>query len=187
MHPSLIAQASQRHATRRNNTHFQSRHRDIQRARARWNPAYLANVVVFKISDEFKLMLGEETNAENVIMATQGEHIRHRRRADSRRVIAGIPHALSNVDFLGLYQNKTNQYTIIGRSPCRGKQILVGIKFVPASRADSGKDEAWIETARFVRDSDLQRMLRKHEIKPTAVWRLRSQIREPVSPSCHST
>lgn len=163
--PSLLAQATRVQIRRRSMDYYRIEHRFLQRkASATWNPAFSAKVAIFKISEEFKSVLGVTSSAENIMLDKQGEHIRFRHRVDSRRIIASIPHALSNIRYLGGIRRLV-KYPLVGRTSY-GKQLFVVPKFIPASQSRCGIDEAWIDTAHFVSDSKVTQMLRNRKIRP---------------------
>ena len=85
------------------------------------------------------------SQAEDLLLAAHGAHIRARRPKLSAEIISGIPEALVHTTHVGSTPGEQHLRHIVGKSNM-GKKLLVALKFVPAKRASTGKDEAWVDT-----------------------------------------
>lgn len=124
-----------------------------------------ANLVVATLAPDLLRLLGVDTHAEKLMLKTQGEHIRSRREHQAVALITAIPNALIDVKYYGRRIGGENVYSVVGEAGL-GKLVLVGIKFVPARRARSGSDEAWVTTVHFLREKELRRLLRDGRVQP---------------------
>lgn len=167
MHPSLIRQAysANQIATRMQFDSYRRRHNLIQdyNRRQQFIPAYVANVIIYKLDNEIKTMLGISSTAIDLILPTQGKHIRERRGKEAKQIISSIAKALEEIKYYGRRLDE-KVHTVIGTH--KGRLLLVGIKFIPAEKAKSGMDEALITTSYFLNEKRLKEMLNKNNVKP---------------------
>lgn len=124
-----------------------------------------AHVQVGKLSVELLSTLGVSSKANWLLLSVQGQHIRERRKHEAQVIVMTIPAALDQLKYHGRRKGVGNVHTVVGRSGL-GRYLLVGIKFVPARRARSSQDEAWVTTAYFVRQKELKRQLKNGELRP---------------------
>ncbi len=136
----------------------------IQRAYSGWDPAFVAHVVVAQLSDELAALLGVSTLAKQILAPLQGKHIREQRPAEAQAIIASIRDALSHITYYGSRQDLP-EHTLVGELH-NNRRLLVGIKFIPAIRASSNKDEALITTAHYLSQAKLQQKLDNGQLFP---------------------
>jgi hypothetical protein len=125
-----------------------------------------SDLVAFVLTSVFLSLIDVSSEAVDVRIAVQAEHLWKRRRREARLIIDAIPEAMARIKYIG-YRHAVGRIvrTVIGE--CLDHQLLCCIiKFVPARSARSGKDEAWMLTSYFVRQSELSRLLRRQDVRP---------------------
>ena len=122
-------------------------------------------VAIFELSPLLLAIIGVNSRATHILLDRQGEHIRQRRAREATNIIDGIPEALSKIEFYGRHDPKKNNYTLIGRNAI-GKLLLVGVKFITHHLTHPKQDEVWINTAYFIREPELRRLLNNGRIRP---------------------
>jgi hypothetical protein len=127
--------------------------------------ALCADLVVLKLYSQFLSIFGVITEACDIRLRNQGRHIHIRRTREAHLIIEAIPQALTHVKYVGRRYPDKHIYTAVGKSESR-YLLLVGIEFVRAESAPSGKDEAWVTTAYFLKEPELRRQLRKQVLRP---------------------
>ena len=152
--------------------HFHQQHHNViaanmQAARQRQNHMLVlrADLQVMKLSADLLSALSVTSSAEHLMFSVQGLHIREKRKHEAQAIIAAIPRALEELNYCGLRDAEKQIHTAVGHHGLGG-YLLVGIKFIPASRARSKRDEAWVTTAYFLGSSELRRLLRREKLNP---------------------
>ena len=154
-------------AVRVHHQHFSTISANLLSARLRQSHSFTlhAHLQVSNLTLELLSALGVTTAAQHLLLSVQGEHIRKRRKSEAQAIIAAIPHALEHLRFIGRRSAEKEVHIVVGQRRV-GRTLLVGIKFVPANRARSDRDEAWVTTAYFVRDAEVRRLLRNGQLRP---------------------
>jgi hypothetical protein len=127
--------------------------------------ALRADIVVMTLTEHFQAILGVTTSADNLVLPVQGQHIRTSRGREAHVIIDAIPQALARIKYLGQRQPDNIERMAVGEYKL-GRLLLVGVRFLPAERARSKRDEAVVTTAYFLRNSELRRLLRRGQLRP---------------------
>lgn len=122
-------------------------------------------LLVAKISAALLGVIDVATGAEDLLFAAQGDHIRQKSKRDAEAVLKALPEALGNVKYVGRTPGKPNWRHVVG-SAAVGKLVFVALKFLPAEKSYTGKDEAWITTAYFIGEREVRRRLGRNKIFP---------------------
>jgi hypothetical protein len=128
---------------------------------AEWSPAFVSHVVVGNAA-ALAAELRVRTSAQQLVLPTQGRHIRLGKR-DSRAIIAALPAALESLRYRG-YRKAKDEPTAVGLCGY-GRMPLVGVVFVGA-RDPSQNDEARITTAHFIGQQALDKKVRNGQLTP---------------------
>ena len=98
----------------------------VLRQNSRNVAALFADILVMKLTPELLSTLGVATQAENLLISAQGDHLRRRRKHEALAIIEAIPRALTRMTYHGLRDNSTQTHTVVGEHKLGG---LLAIKF----------------------------------------------------------
>lgn len=134
----------------------------LARTRAHYVAVFHANILVLELTPEFLAALGASSTAKHLLLSAQGAHIRThpQHKHEAQEIIQTLPVALKHLRYVGRHD-----HVAVGESSM-GRLLYVPIKFVPALRARTGQDEAWVGTAYFIRDADIRRLLQRRKLRP---------------------
>jgi hypothetical protein len=126
-----------------------------------------ADTFLMKLSPDFLSLFGVDCTADSLVIPKGGKHIRAQRPRDAEEIIPGILGALTNVKYVSERRNRKGEmeYGVIGEHR-PGRLLFVPIKFVPARRAASGKDEAWVPTSYIINERRVRGLLQKGQLRP---------------------
>jgi hypothetical protein len=126
-----------------------------------------ADTFLMKLTGEFLSLFGIDSTADGLVIPKGGRHIRVQHPRDAEEIIPGILRALTNVKYVSERRNRKGQmeYGVIGEHR-PGRLLFVPIKFVPARRAASGKDEAWVPTSYIINERRVRGLLQKGQLRP---------------------
>lgn len=127
-----------------------------------------SDLVAFTLTSDFLSLVDVASEAVDVRISVQAEHLWKRREREARSIIDAIPEAMARIKYVGRRDaNGRIVRTVIGE--CSGRKFLrCIIKFVPAKLARSGRDEALMLTAYFVGQTELARLLRRRDVRPVS-------------------
>jgi len=126
-----------------------------------------ADTFLMKLSPDFLSLFSVDCTADGLVIPKGGKHIRAQRPRDAEEIIPGLLRALANVKYVSERRNRKGEieYGAIGELR-PGRLLFVLVKFVPARRAASGKDEAWVPTSYIVDAKEVRRLLRRGQLRP---------------------
>jgi hypothetical protein len=128
-----------------------------------WNPANVADVLTGEDAHQLAAAAGLRTHQRHFRLKVQGREIRMKRsNARAREVIAFMPEALRNPEYIGR-RSQPNQFCFVGRCGT-GEYLLIAAKLVGAHRAATRVDELIVSTAHFVHESEVQRKIRNGQL-----------------------
>jgi len=126
-----------------------------------------ADAVVMKLTKEFLSLFRVASAAVYLVLPKGGKHIREHHPLDAQEILAGISHALMRIKYVSKRRNKHGKLErgVVGEHRPDGL-LFVAVKFVPARRAPSGKDEAWVPTSHIIKGKEVRRLLLKRRLRP---------------------
>lgn len=118
-----------------------------------------ASISVMKITEDFLSVLNVSTNAVDLLIPYQGQHIKVRRRSESTKIIDAIPQALTHIKYVGRRGSPSpkGERTVVGAYEI-GHMVKTCMLFE--------SERAVVTTAYFLRGRELRRLLRRKEIQP---------------------
>jgi hypothetical protein len=125
-----------------------------------------SDLVAFGLTAGFLRLLEVSSDAVDVRLAVQAEHLWRRREREARSIIGAVPEAMARIKYVGR-REAIGRVVRTAVGECSDHRLLrCVVKFVPAESSRSGKDEAWLVTAYFLGQRELRRLLRRQEIRP---------------------